>query len=31
LPKILWLFWDKGFDNAPVGNQLCVFNLKRNA
>lgn len=24
LPKIIWVFWDKGLSNAKVNNQICV-------
>lgn len=29
LPKIIWVFWDKGLSNAAVNNQICVENLRR--
>ena len=29
LPKIIWVFWDKGLAKAKVNNQICVENLKR--
>jgi hypothetical protein len=24
LPKIIWVFHDKGIENSPVSNQMCV-------
>ena len=29
LPKIIWLFYDSGFEDIPITYQLCVENLKR--
>lgn len=31
LPKIIWLYWDKGHENAPLSNQLQVESIKRRA
>lgn len=31
LPKILWLFWNKGLKKATIGNLLCIENLKKSA
>lgn len=24
LPKIIWVFWDRGLASAPINNQICV-------
>jgi hypothetical protein len=29
LPKIIWVFYDKGVAHAPLVTQICVENLKR--
>jgi mannosyltransferase OCH1-like enzyme len=31
LPRIIWLFWDSGHENAPLSNQLAVESIKRRA
>jgi mannosyltransferase OCH1-like enzyme len=31
LPKIIWLFWNKGISQASIGNRLCIENLRRSA
>lgn len=31
MPKIIWVFWDKGLAKARINNQICVENLKRMA
>lgn len=28
LPKIIWLFWDKGIEKSTLANKLCVENIK---
>ena len=29
LPKIIWVYWDKGLKNSRASTQLCVENLRR--
>ena len=31
LPKIIWLYWNKGFKHASIGNRLCIENLRKSA
>ena len=31
LPRIIWLFWDTGHENAPLSNQLAVKSIQRKA
>ena len=31
LLKNIWLYWDSGFENAPIITQLCILNLKKHA
>ena len=31
LPKIIWLFWDKGFSSSHATNQLAKRNIEKYA
>jgi hypothetical protein len=31
LPRKVWMYWDKGIENASAANQLCALNIIKNA